>query len=128
MKYSENIIFVFGSNEAGIHGAGAAKYAADHLGAKHGIGKGLTGFAYALPTKDKYFRTLPLSIIQTYLRELFLFAKNNPNKVFNLTPVGCGLAGLQKREIIILLKQINENVEFPDNILFDNRWMGFNGG
>ena len=47
-----NTIFVFGSNPKGIHGAGAAKVAMEQFGAKYGVGEGLTGNSYALPTKD----------------------------------------------------------------------------
>jgi len=48
----ENTIFVFGSNPEGRHGAGAAKVAKEKFGAEYGVGEGLTGNAYALPTKD----------------------------------------------------------------------------
>ena len=48
----DNTIFVFGSNPTGIHGAGAAKVAREQFGAKAGVGEGLTGNSYALPTKD----------------------------------------------------------------------------
>lgn len=47
-----NTIFVFGSNPGGVHGAGAAKTARDMFGAQKGVGEGMTGNAYALPTKD----------------------------------------------------------------------------
>ena len=42
-----NQIFVFGSNLAGIHGAGAARQARKQFGAAIGIGEGLTGRSYA---------------------------------------------------------------------------------
>lgn len=45
-------VFVFGSNPGGVHGAGAAKTARDMFGAQTGVGEGMTGNAYALPTKD----------------------------------------------------------------------------
>lgn len=47
-----NTVFVFGSNPGGVHGAGAAKTARDMFGAQAGVGEGMTGNAYALPTKD----------------------------------------------------------------------------
>lgn len=47
-----NTIFVFGSNPKGVHGAGAAKVAREQFGAVYGVGEGLTGNSYALPTKD----------------------------------------------------------------------------
>ena len=45
-------IFVFGSNLAGNHGAGAALEAHKNWGAKLGVGIGLTGDSYAIPTKS----------------------------------------------------------------------------
>jgi hypothetical protein len=39
----DNIIFVFGSNPEGRHGAGSAKVAHDVFGAQYGVGEGLTG-------------------------------------------------------------------------------------
>lgn len=48
----EDTIFVFGSNPKGVHGAGAAKTAREQFGAQSGVGEGLTGSSYALPTKD----------------------------------------------------------------------------
>jgi len=61
MKYQYHIdstlpmnepIFVFGSNESGIHGAGAAKVARDLYGAKLGVGFGPMGRCWAIPTKN----------------------------------------------------------------------------
>lgn len=48
----KDTIFVFGSNPEGRHGAGAAKIAREQFGAQYGVGEGLTGSSYALPTKD----------------------------------------------------------------------------
>ena len=43
-------IFVFGSDLAGKHLGGAAKAAHNKFGAQWGVGVGLTGQAYAIPT------------------------------------------------------------------------------
>lgn len=40
-------VLVFGSNLAGRHGKGAAKYALVKYGAVYGVGEGRTGDAYA---------------------------------------------------------------------------------
>lgn len=48
----DNVIFVFGSNTEGRHGAGAAKVAKDDFGAIYGQAEGLQGNAYAIITKD----------------------------------------------------------------------------
>ena len=127
--YNSKFIFVFGSNEAGIHGAGAAKWAKDYLGAEPGVGFGITGNAFALPTKDHTIQTLPLSSIKEYLRKFVDYAKTQPSVAFNLTPIGCGLAGLQKKQILTLLNELDyEGHPLPQNVLFDSRWLGFNGG
>jgi len=52
-------IFIFGSNEAGRHGKGAALHARQHHGAEYGVGVGRTGDAYAIPTKDGSSRRCP---------------------------------------------------------------------
>lgn len=36
----KNAVFVFGSNSQGQHGSGTAGYAAQHFGAKVGVGAG----------------------------------------------------------------------------------------
>jgi hypothetical protein len=54
-KLNPNQIFVFGSNEKGIHGKGAALQAKKVFGAVQGCGFGLTGNSFAIPTKiDPY--------------------------------------------------------------------------
>jgi hypothetical protein len=95
-------VFVFGSNLAGRHGAGAALYAVKHYGAKYGVGEGRTGDAYALPTKDAQLRTLPKDEIkQAYIR--FRKYASRSDDQFLLTPVGTGLAGYGLEEIRELL-------------------------
>ncbi len=60
-------IFVFGSNLAGRHGRGAALVAAKRFGAAYGVGSGITGQCYAIPTKDEDLHTLSLETIATYV-------------------------------------------------------------
>src|SRR5437870_4357129 len=86
-------IFVFGSNLAGRHGKGAALHARKHHGAIYGQALGLQGSSYAIPTKDSYLFTLPLHIINIYVDVFLAFAAANPNLTFQVTPIGCGLAG-----------------------------------
>jgi hypothetical protein len=49
---ADDVIFVFGSNPEGRHGAGSAKTAREKFGAIRGQGEGLQGNSYAIPTKD----------------------------------------------------------------------------
>ena len=110
-------IFVFGSNFAGIHGAGAAALAHRKFGAVWGKGVGLYGQSYALPTKDHQIITLSLSDIE-YQIDLFLdTAKVFPQLDFLVTKIGCGLAGYSVEDIAALFKgkEIPSNVILPES-------------
>lgn len=48
-ELKENEIFVFSSNKAGNHAAGAAKLAVEKFGAVMGEAEGLQGQSYAIP-------------------------------------------------------------------------------
>lgn len=112
---SERRIFVFGSNQAGRHGRGAAKAAVREHGAKYGVGEGLTGNAYALPTKDVAIRTLPLENLRRHVDLFIRFAKEHPELTFDVTAVGCGLAGYKLAQIAYMFTPAVylENVYLP---------------
>lgn len=112
-KLQQNEIFVFGSNEAGIHGAGAARLAYEKFGAVWGKGFGLYGQTYAIPTKDKQIETLPLQRIKEYVDTFLFFAKVNPQYNFLVTQIGCGLAGYKPHQIGPLFKGNSTNVILP---------------
>lgn len=107
-------IFVFGSNEAGVHGAGAARIANKLFGAKMGIGIGRTGQTYAIPTKDKSIRTLPVKAIEEYVQEFIEEAKNFPHLTFLVTQIGCGLAGYNPKDIAPMFRDAPSNVVIPE--------------
>lgn len=106
-------IFVFGSNEAGRHGAGAALFARRHHGAVYGVGRGRTGNAYALPTKDGRIRTLPLEAIAANVDEFIRYARANPALTFTVTRIGCGLAGYSDAQIAPLFRSAPANCILP---------------
>lgn len=103
-------IFVFGSNLAGRHGKGAARDAINNYGAIWGQGVGLQGNSYAIPTKDHSLRPLPLHLIKGYVDEFLKFARTNPRIVFNLTPIGTGLAGYTDLQIAPMFAGYPNNV------------------
>lgn len=107
-------IFVFGSNLAGRHGAGAAKAAAEHFGAQYGCGVGLTGRAYALPTKDSRIQTLPFVDVAQNVQEFVDFAEANPELKFFVTRVGCELAGFSNGQIAPLFAAAPVNCSFAE--------------
>lgn len=117
-------IFVFGSNLAGRHGKGAAKYAKDLCGAEYGVGIGRTGDAYAIPTKDENLKTLPFNKIMLYYDDFIGYAKQNPNLLFIVTPFGTGLAGysffMWKELISSRIKNTPNNVVFHKECFKDD--------
>ncbi len=106
-------IFVFGSNLRGAHGKGAALFAKKNHGAIYGQGRGLQGNSYAIPTKDHNLNTLPLNEISFFVKTFLLFAEENSDMIFNVTPIGCGLAGYRYSDIAPMFKNCPANVRLP---------------
>ena len=111
-----NQIFVFGSNLAGRHGKGAALTASKLFGAKYGVGLGITGDCYAIPTKDKALNVLSLFSIEQYIFFFKDFARHHVDYEFLVTKVGCGLAGYSEEQIAPLF------LNSPDNCVFHEDW------
>lgn len=114
-------VFVFGSNLAGRHGKGAAKAALDLHGAVRGQGEGMQGSSYAIPTKDAKLKVLPLEEIRLHVFDFVSFAELHPELTFNVTKIGCGLAGYTPEEIaplfpdwVLDLKNVKLPGEFSD--------------
>jgi hypothetical protein len=107
-------VFVFGSNTAGRHGKGAALCALLQHGALYGQGVGFHGNSYAIPTKDSGLRTLPLEEIAVYVFVFKVFAESRPDLVFNVTRIGCGLAGYKDHHIAPLFAGAPSNCVLPE--------------
>ena len=105
-------IFVFGSNRAGIHGAGAARFAKLQHGAIWGRGEGLQGNSYGIPTKDHKIITLPLDQIRAHVAKFLWFARVNSQLTFDITPIGCGLAGYKRYQIRPMFDGMSGNCRF----------------
>lgn len=106
-------IFVFGSNLAGRHGAGAALFAKNNYGAIYGQGEGLQGSSYGIPTKDLKIKTLPLEDVKKHVDKFIEFATLHPELTFQLTPIGCGLAGYKPEQVAPMFENVPENVILP---------------
>ena len=118
-EYIKNLgskeIFVFGSNQSGRHGAGAAKTALG-WGAVWGQAEGMQGRTYGIPTKDSsVLKTLSIGEIKPYVDRFIEFAKTRPDLSFLVTEVGCGLAGLKPKDVAPLFKAAidQENIHLP---------------
>jgi len=110
-----NEIFVFGSNRAGRHGKGAAKTAIK-WGAKYGVGFGLQGKTFAIPTMNAQVnRTLSIENIGRYVEGFINIAILYPKLNFFVTEIGCGLAGLDPKDVAPLFFKCRDfsNVYLP---------------
>ena len=107
-------IFVFGSNTRGAHGKAAALDAVKLFGAQYGVGLGIAGKSFAIPTKDAFLRTLDVVTINHYIQVFKTFVEANPHLTFYLTPIGCGLAGYSAADIAPLFLPLRHlDIIFP---------------
>ena len=123
---TEDIIFVFGSNPEGRHGAGAAKYARMYFGAVYGQGEGLQGNSYAIPTKDLRvtanhgYKSISPDRIKDSVRRMYDCARKHPDKRFMVAyrntyrPSLNGYTGIEMIRIFLDAGPIPENVWFSD--------------
>jgi hypothetical protein len=108
-------IFVFGSNQRGAHAGGAARLAKEKFGAQEGVGEGLTGQSYAFPTLTAEFAKVSRASLEASRDRFFAAARQNPDKTFLLTKVGCGIAGFTEDEIRPLFDNAPANVVPPED-------------
>jgi len=116
MMDTNKMVFVFGSNLSGIHGAGAAKYARHKRGAELGVGEGPTGTCYALPTKGFDIQPMSVGQIRVFVDQFINYAVRTQRKDFQVTQVGCGLGGHVAADIAPLFTLA------PPNCYFDHVW------
>ena len=114
-------IFVFGSNCSGYHGAGAAKYAHKMKGAQWGMGYGHHGESFAIPTMERdaqtrTFHKLSLEFIEYFVNGFLAYAYTLPDLTFQVSRIGCGLAGYKDSDIAPIFEGA------PDNCMFDEQW------
>lgn len=106
-------VYVFGSNQKGIHGKGSALVARRSYGAQVGVGEGLTGNAYAIPTKDHSMQPRKLEDVAESVERFKEFARRYPTLSFQVTKIGCGLAGFSEKEIAPMFKNSPPNCKLP---------------
>lgn len=114
-ELKDDEIFVFGSNEAYIHGAGAAKRALK-FGAQMGLGP-FCGKTYGISTKGRLIETLSLERIGMHVNNFLVFARGNSDKQFIVTEIGTGLAGYSHKEIAKLFRNVPNNVVLPESFV-----------
>ncbi len=114
MRLLPYAIFVFGSNGAGIHGAGAAKTAYQKYDARWGRSHGPSGRTYAIATKKSNV-TSPLALgnIEEQVKDFIQYAINHPENLFLVTKIGCGFAGYTPSEIGPFFDRSPDNCILP---------------
>jgi hypothetical protein len=115
----EKRIFVFGSNLAGRHVGGAARYAYFDHAAEMGVGEGLTGNSYALTTVGEDFCAMSLEDVRDRVTLFLGIARFLGDREFQVTRIGCGIAGFKDSEIAPMF------ADAPSNCLFDEAWKPF---
>ena len=104
-----NQIFVFGSNEQGLHSGGAALTAVKKFGAIMGQGEGLQGQSYAIPTMEG------IDNMRKAIDRFIEYAKEHPELTFLVTRIGCGIAGYREEEVAPLFADAKDisNIYLP---------------
>jgi len=112
-----NEVFVFGSNRAGRHGAGAARQAVK-WGAIYGQGEGHMGQTYGISTKGHKLEVLTLNEIKINIERFLRYAEKHPELIFLVTAIGTGLAGYSSKQIAPLFgDNIPSNVRLPQSFI-----------
>lgn len=101
-------VFVFGSNAAGVHAAGAAALAHERFGAVWGQGHGLHGQSYAINSMSG------LGILRQEVAGFIDFAADHPELRFLVTEIGCGIAGYTPMEVAPFFARAGDNVVLPE--------------
>lgn len=100
-------VFVFGSNVNGYHGGGAAAAAMRHFGAQWGVGEGMQGQCYAIPTMEGI--TALVDAVERFLA----YAVEHPESTFLVTKIGTGIAGYDVEQIAPRFRVRTANVIIP---------------
>ena len=128
----DDTIFVFGSNLRGIHGAGSARVARLQFGAVYGVGEGLQGSAYALPTTilgvdSRRHELMAPDEIVGHIKKMYQCAQAHPDKKFKVAyrnaPNEVTLCGYSGGDLQKMFKAAGP---IPDNVYFSEEWA--NGG
>lgn len=111
-------VFVFGSNDAGMHATGTAKLAYEKHGARYGKSYGHYGDSFAIPTKSDVMEPLSMDRIEDYVRGFLAYARGHHHLSFQITK----LESVYQDETIGYLFE-----GAPANCLFDRAWYPYLG-
>ena len=109
-----NQVFVFGSNILGYHTGGASRMAYKNFGAIWGQPEGIQGKSYAIPV-DYGKAPVKEDEVKQAIDRFIQFARENEDKHFLVTRIGCGIGGFQDKDMAMYFKEaLNfDNVSLP---------------
>ena len=107
-EVAQGCVFVFGSGKAAHHNGGAARLARERFGAERGVGEGLRGQSYAIPTMAGF------GVLEKAVAKFIRFAGEQPELEFYVTRVGCGHASFEEAKVAALFATAPSNVIKPE--------------
>lgn len=110
---SRDSIFVFGSSLRGDHKGGAARIATERFGAIPGIGAGLQGQSYAIPSTEG------LDTLRLYIDQFIAVSMIMDYCKFYVTRIGCGNAGYTDEQVAPLFIKAfgRKNIYLPESFV-----------
>ena len=130
----KNTVFVFGSNPEGRHGAGAARVARLHFGARYGKGEGLMWDeshqigSYAIPTKDlrvlenNSFRSISPEQITCSIQNMYAVARLYPQRRFMIAYRNTYSRSLNGYTGIEMMRMFLNAGPIPENVWVSKEW------
>jgi hypothetical protein len=115
------VVFVFATNERGIHDSGIARIAYDLHGARMKFSYGHMGNSFAIPFLAQNLTPLPHHRISQYVQGFLAYAHGHPELTFKVTQIGHEL-GREEEEAIARLF-----AAAPQNCTFNVSWKPFLG-
>lgn len=126
-------VLVGGTNDLGRHGAGIVVDMVKYFGLVEGFSEGLIGQSYAFPTVHtlRPYTTYSIEELKPVVDRLYECAVNNPDRIFYISEVGCGLAGMKYQDVAHLFYKFLslDNCTLPlpfIRVLIDYVVYGFN--
>lgn len=113
----KNRIFVFDTNEAGMHITSVAHEAYETKKARWGMSYGHYGTSFAIPTRDIDMKPLSYPTIKAYVNGFLAYARGHKKMTFHIAQIGCDLYNEEHMAALF--------VEAPFNCLFDEAWKDY---
>ena len=106
-------VYVFNSNLAGLHREVFSSVASSMFGAQTGVSVGYVGNSYAIPTKDRFIRSLSLTQIKKHVADFIAFTNAHPEMKFYVVRLDLGTHEFKPYHIAPMFAGCARNCRFP---------------